>query len=101
VPDPARLGPAVEHGAEVSSITGKTLNDEADNNDDVKEVMCSAFSYYDLATSDDTSFEDFANWAADEVNKTSRKKAQDIYDDVTSLGEGDWSALNDFYCDTP
>lgn len=90
----------LEHAA-VTTATGRTLDHEASDSDDARDVMCSVFSYYDdVGSQDDASFDDFVEWAGDEINHTSSKKTEDIYDDVTDLASGDWTALANTYCDT-
>jgi hypothetical protein len=100
-PDPGG-GVVVPGGAVPASEAAERLRSQADSDEDVKAVMCAAFSYFDefgYDPDDAPPFDAFATWAVGELDQTPRHKAEEVYDDVTDLSSGDVTQLSGLYCD--
>jgi hypothetical protein len=70
----------------------------AEESEASKDVVCAAIGFLDVV--EDPTLEGFFEWASDEVNQTSRGKAERIFEAAQeAYEEGDLTALSDIPCE--
>jgi hypothetical protein len=88
------------HPAPPRPAAAVELSRTAEESPASKDVVCAAIGFLDdVAFDAEPTFEDFANWAWDEINQTPRAKAERIFDAALEVYEGDPSALSDIACE--